>query len=113
MGLALMIASIAASVIGADPQIPAQFKSIATAISAALSALVKSGVTTSPVTASSILLALQGVVDSLRAVPGLPTQTLAIVSDLDQAVQAALAADAVAVAGPVDPTKVLPETPLP
>jgi phage-related protein len=113
MNLALMIASIAASVIGADTNIPGQIKSIATAISSAIAALVKSGVTTSPVTASTILGAIQGVVDSLKALPGLPTQTLEIVSDLDQAVQAALKADALAVAGPVDPTLVKPEAPLP
>jgi hypothetical protein len=108
-----MIASIAASVIGADSNIPGQFKSSAAAIASALGALIKSGVTTSPVTASSILLALQGVIDSLKAVPGLPANTLAIVSDLDQAVMAALEADKLALAGPVDPANVKPETPLP
>ena len=113
MNLALLIATIAASVIQGDSNIPAQIKSIATAISSALSALVKSGVTTSPVTTTSILAAIQGVVDSLKAVPGLPANTLAVVSDLDQAVQAALQADALALAGPVDPTKVKPENPLP
>jgi hypothetical protein len=75
MGLALMIASIVASVVQNDPQIPAQIKSIATAISSALAALVKSGVTTSPVTSTSILAAIQGVMDSLKAVQGLPANT--------------------------------------
>ena len=111
MNIVLLIASIASSVLGADANIPADIKNLVTAISSALSALVKSGVTTGPST-STILAALEGVVLSLKAIPSLPVQTLDIIADIDQAVQAAVAADKLAVAGPVNPANVQPITPV-
>lgn len=111
MSIALLIASIAASVIGQDAAIPAQIKSLVTAISSALTALVKSGVTSS-VTPTNVLAALAGVIESIKALPNMPQPTLDVIASLDAAVAAAIAADKLAQAGPVDPTQVQPIQPV-
>lgn len=111
MNIARLIVSIAASVLGNDAAVPADIKQIILAISSAVSALIKSGVTTGP-SNSTILAAFQGVVLSLKAVPGLPQQTLELIADIDASVQAAIAADKLAVAGPVNPANVQPIKPL-
>jgi len=112
MNLALLIASIAASVLQGDPNIPAKISTTISAIASALSALAKSGVTSS-ISATTVLAAIAGVIAALKATPNLPQHTLDIIADLDAAVVAALAADKFALAGPVDPSQVQPIQPLP
>lgn len=95
MALALLIASLAASILGQNTAIPAATRNIINDIYLAFSAIVKSGVTTkvSPVT---VLAALSGVIQSIKSIPNLPQQTLELVAMLDAAVQDALVADAAA-----------------
>ena len=112
LAIGMLIANILSEIVPGIPQVPKLVSTILQSVTAGLSALVKSGVTASPVTVSSILGALQAVVESLKAVPNLPQATLAVIADLDLAVQAAVAADKIAQQG-VDPTLLNPVSSLP
>ena len=116
ISLALLIASVVSQVVPSLTGVPKLTTTIAQSITATLSALVKSGVTTTPATATSILSALSAVVGSLQSVPGLDPRVLSVIADLDIAVQAAVAADKMAQQGvnvdslqPIQPLPVTPE----
>jgi ABC-type siderophore export system fused ATPase/permease subunit len=111
MSFALLIASLLAGITQNIPQISASIKGIIADIYGSLSAIVSSGVT-SNLNPASFLLALSGVIATLKAEPNIPPLVLQMVGGLDDALQAAVAADKVAQLG-VDPTQLNPVEPLP
>lgn len=111
MNLALLIASLAASIVQSTPQISSTIKQIVTDIYTSFSAVVASGVTTS-LNPNTVLAGLAGVLAALKADPNLPADKLAIVQALENAAAAALVADQAA-QQKVDPTTLQPITPLP
>ncbi len=111
MNLALLIASLAASIIQSTPQVSAAIKQIVMDIYQSFSAVVSSGVTSS-VNPNTVLAALAGVLAALKADPNLPADKLSLIQALEEAAGAALAADTAA-QQKVDPTTLQPIAPLP
>lgn len=110
MQIALLIASLVAGIVQGEPQISANIRQIVQDVYRSLSAIVSSGAT-STVNPATILAALSGVIAALKADPNLPADKLALISAIDNAILAALAADKVAQQG-VDPTQLKPIEPL-
>ncbi len=106
--LILALLPVAADAI---PGLSAAVKQVIKDVTASLAAIAGSGVIQAQ-NASTILLALSGVIAALKSEPNIPPAVLQLIDALDRAAQAALAADQVAQQG-VDPTKLQPITPLP
>lgn len=110
MNLALLIASLVATALTTVPGIPAGVGIALNAITSSLGVIIKSGVTTN-VSTSVILATLTGVIAELKQQPGLPQNVLNDIQILDNALQAALAADQQAQVK-VDPTALHAEKPI-
>lgn len=106
MNLAWLLVSLSAGIIQGIPGISATIKQVISNISASLSAVASSGVTTN-LNASTVLAALAGVIVALKADPNLPADKLSVIAGLEDAITAALAADAQA-QKLVDPTQLKP-----
>jgi hypothetical protein len=112
MPLALLIASLVATAIGTIPGIPTGIAAATGSISSVLGVLIKNGVgSSSSASASTIVIAsLQAIIAQLKNTQGLPASALADITLLDDALTAAVAENAAIVS--VDPTKLLPITPV-
>ena len=110
MNIVLLFASLLASVVQSTPQISSTMKQIVLDIYGSVSAIVNSGATTT-LDPQTILVALAGVIATLKADPNLPAEKLAIVGALESAAAAALSADTAA-QQKVDPTQLKQVTPI-
>jgi hypothetical protein len=105
-----LITALLPVISNAIPSISAEFKTIIADISASLGAVFSSGVIQTQ-NASTVLLALSGVIAALKAEPAIPPAVLGLLGALDRAAQAALAADQQAQVV-VDPGTLHPITPV-
>ena len=110
MNFALLIASLLAGIVQATPQISASIKQIVQDVYGSLSAVVASCVTNG-LNPSTVLAALSGVITALKADPTLPASTLNLISALETAAAAALAADQAA-QQQVNPATLAPIAPI-
>jgi hypothetical protein len=94
MSLALLLLNLLPGVIGQFPGISTTIKSIIGDITASLGAIFASGVVSQP-SVNTALAAWAGVLAALKAQANLPAATLAAISQLEIAVQAALLQDEV------------------
>lgn len=93
MSLALLIASLVATALQTIPGIPSAVATGINSLSAVLGVILKNGVPTS-LNAAAILTTLSAAIVALKSQPGLSQAILSDIQVLEDAVQAAFAADA-------------------
>jgi len=111
MSLALLIASLVSSAIQTIPGLPSEIATAAGSIASVLGVLIKNGVGSGTVTASTqsiVLASLSALVTQLKATGGLSASALADITLLQDALTAALNVKITS----VDPTQLQPIAPM-